>query len=350
MQKKFYNRDLYIHDLHLELSSKCNAACPMCWRNDHGDKANPELIEEHLDLDVLDNIDVQLQKLTLAGNYGDPLMHPDVIEVVEWFQNKYPDGTINIQTNGGLRNAEWWKLLVKTINNVYRVTVTFGIDGLKDTNHLYRRNVRWDVLMKNAETYISAGGRATWKMLVFKHNQHQIKEAEQLAKDMGFIQFQKIATNRFDYTGKFPVQDKDSNHLYDLEPADSIKEKFVNRNKNRRQTDDPNTAQLFLDKEGKEWQEHKYKINCYAIADTSAYVAADGRTYPCCNTGYHYSNNIWQVQEDHYKINLKENKMSEIISGEFFSMIADRWSSTPLKTCARTCGATRDNLIARVKF
>ena len=34
--------------------------------------------------------------------------------------------------------------------------------------------------------FIEAGGVAYWDMLVFKHNEHQIEEVRQLAKNMGF--------------------------------------------------------------------------------------------------------------------------------------------------------------------
>ena len=35
------------------------------------------------------------------------------------------------------------------------------------------------------------------KMLVFKHNQHQIDEAKQMAKDIGFKSFKEVYTPRF---------------------------------------------------------------------------------------------------------------------------------------------------------
>ena len=62
----------------------------------------------------------------------------------------------------------------------------FSIDGLKNTNELYRRKLEWEKLMRNASAFIEAGGVAYWDMLVFKHNEHQIEEVRQLAKNMGF--------------------------------------------------------------------------------------------------------------------------------------------------------------------
>jgi hypothetical protein len=50
--------------------------------------------------------------------------------------------------------------------------------------------------MRNAETFISAGGNAHWDMLVFKHNEHQVAACEQLAKQMGFKWFRAKVSKR----------------------------------------------------------------------------------------------------------------------------------------------------------
>ena len=39
--------------------------------------------------------------------------------------------------------------------------------------------------MNAMKWYIKAGGVARWEFLVFKHNQHQIEEARQLANELG---------------------------------------------------------------------------------------------------------------------------------------------------------------------
>ena len=57
--------------------------------------------------------------------------------------------------------------------------------------------------MANAKAFIEAGGKARWKMIVFKHNEHQIDEAKLLAKDMGFWEFDKhVSTRNFEYNFK----------------------------------------------------------------------------------------------------------------------------------------------------
>ena len=79
------------------------------------------------------------------------------------------------------KTQEWWRKLAKE-----NVKVTFGLDGLKDTNHPYRISTDFDKIISNANAFIGAGGFAKWHMLVFKHNEHQVEEARQMSKDLGF--------------------------------------------------------------------------------------------------------------------------------------------------------------------
>ena len=64
--------------------------------------------------------------------------------------------------------------------------VVFSVDGLEDTNHIYRRGVKWEKLITNMRAYSATGAYAVWEWLVFEHNQHQVEEARALAKELNF--------------------------------------------------------------------------------------------------------------------------------------------------------------------
>ena len=53
---------------------------------------------------------------------------------------------LSMHTNGSAREQNWWKELAK-----YRVIVTFGIDGLEDTHHLYRISTDFNKIIDNAQ-------------------------------------------------------------------------------------------------------------------------------------------------------------------------------------------------------
>lgn len=328
----FYN--LPLSYIHLELTTKCNAACPMCMRNLQGVE-HPLLVKTDFDITWLDNLDLPANKLTLCGNYGDPVIHPKLPLIIEYWINKY-NNPITLMTNGGMKTPKYWKNLAEISKN--KLKIVFGIDGLEDTNHLYRKNVKWNKLIENAKAFINAGGNATWKFIIFKHNQHQVDDACNYAKSLGFKQFEKIITDRFISNNNeryFSVVNKNNNELYRLYPADYDQTNFKSKNLNRIEI-------------SKKWDG---EINCYAKNENSVYIAADGRVYPCCNTGHHYNLNrpsdkeINELQNTLMIPNIKNIKLSECVMSQFFYKIQEKWNTTnPLMKCKFTCGIKRDNL------
>ena len=121
--------------------------------------------------------------------------------------------------------------------------MVFSIDGLEDTNHVYRKNSNWNKLIKNATAFIDAGGHAHWDMLVYAHNQHQVNQCEQLAQSLGFTWFRAKVSKRPYINGlEFPIG----------------------------------------------WQDPIQKtgpIQCIALQEQSTYIDAQGRVSPCCWLG-----------------------------------------------------------------
>ena len=195
-----------IRFLQMEPTSKCNLLCPQCARVDNG-KINPllpltELIPEDYDRIFTNELSDQLEHIWFNGSYGDPVASRHLNYVIDKLSCKKI--TFTIFTNGSLNSATWWRDLGNQFSKT-NSTVVFSIDGLKDTNHIYRVNSNFKKIMENATAYIQAGGRARWDFLVFEHNQHQVKEAMVLAKKMGFKEFHKKNTARFisgDYTSR----------------------------------------------------------------------------------------------------------------------------------------------------
>ena len=131
-----------------------------------------------------------------------------------------------------------------------------------------------------------------------------------------------------------PVVDKNNQEIYRLYEAKVEEDGFTAKNPNRIQTT-------------KEWTG---EIACYAKKESSVYIAADGRVYPCCNTGYHYNidrtlnREIHELQQQVGAPNIASQKLSDVVQSDFFATVEDRWSSQPLKKCRKTCGVLRDNL------
>ena len=264
-----------VKTLHLEPTSRCNAACPMCARFlDDGITIDPTLELSDLSLEklqaVLSNSFIkQIDKMFMCGNFGDPAASNHALLIFDWFRHINPEITLGMNTNGSLRNPNWWSILGRKLNREKDYCV-FSLDGLEDTNHIYRRNTSWSKIMKNVAAFINAGGKAHWDMLVFKHNEHQVDDCAKLAKDMGFAVFRAKVSKRFT---KRPITG--------LEP--------------------PIVYQPQL----------QYgEISCQALNDSSIYMDYRGEIIPCC----------WLAGEKY--------KISD------FNDIIGRWTPTCIKNCA----------------
>ena len=171
---------------HLELTRRCPLACPACNRTmfkemvvDPKQDINFDHLKKFFPVSVLP----QIKYICLQGNLGDPVYHPQFHDISEHF---FAAQDVNVITNG-MQSHQFWERVLETWPSKSRITLS--IDGLRDTNHLYRRGVIWQRIIDNAQAFINAGGLARWRMLVFDHNAHQLKECEQLAFSMGFKKF-----------------------------------------------------------------------------------------------------------------------------------------------------------------
>jgi len=200
------SRDIRV--LHLEPTDVCQASCPQCARETDADFRKDQ--RHHLTLEQIqqhctDAMIEQLDKMYMYGNYGDPAAGLHTLEIYRYFRRINPSIVLGMNTNGALQNTTWWKNLGKLFHSQKDYAV-FSIDGLADTNHIYRRGVDWTKLMKNIEAYIATGASAHWDMLVYQHNQHQVDACERLANDMGFNWFRAKVSKRAFINGlQFPI-------------------------------------------------------------------------------------------------------------------------------------------------
>lgn len=308
-----------IDTIHFELSNICNASCPMCTRTYYGKDLNFK--KQNFNIKYLENIDYDIKYVYFCGNYGESVAHPYFMDVLDHFYKKNIYTRLDIHTNGGIKNKKFWKNLADYyVKNNIKHTVYFGIDGLKDTNHIYRKNVIWDKLMENVSEFINNGGNAIWNYLVFKHNQHQIKDAEELSKIMGFKNI------NFKHTGRFGN--------YDYYPVYSNKEFLYNIYK----------SDFAIEKDNK----IKNIVSCIAKNKNKIYIDFKNHVMPCCWTGKLVNNlNIkYKDQENFLKkvrlenydeISLSKYKLSKIVKSNVFDKINKFLNTTPLDVCKTNC-------------
>jgi MoaA/NifB/PqqE/SkfB family radical SAM enzyme len=272
-----------IDEYQIEITTYCNASCPQCPRNLNGYGINPYLPLVHLSRETIDKaFDIELcsrlRQIFFCGSYGDPIMHPNFLDILKDFRSKNPTLWIYVHTNGGVHEKEYWREIAEIMNGYGQID--FGIDGLEDTLHLYRKNVKYHKVIENAKSYIDAGGRAQWNYIVFKHNEHQVEEAKELSKTLGFYNILVRNTGRFfnhntiEEMDHWPVYKKENKLDYYLEVPTNDTYK--------------NKSMKLLPNLKKEYKEMKIyfdttPIKCDALAGIGKKVAinADGLVLPC---------------------------------------------------------------------
>jgi len=319
-----------IREIHLEITSRCQASCPMCPRNIQGGIDNPWLVETEITIEQFkewfpESFVKQLNRLFMCGNLGDAIVAKDTLEVFEYLRITNPNISLSLHTNGSARTEKWWKKLAQL-----NVGVTFALDGLEDTNHLYRVGTDFNKIIENATTFISAGGNAKWHMLVFEHNEHQIAQAEQMSKDLGFSEFTQKNSSRF-RGPSMPVLNKEgktSHVIYPTKRSMEISKTIIEHK-----------IQMMLKPE----ESVKAEIHCKSQNGKSMYVGADGAVTPCCwldFTGYEpFNPSLVNYKDKGFDIpNLNFNTLEEIFNSGYFDKIAETWDSDPLRQCSKQCG------------
>lgn len=189
---------LYSHEavqvLEIEITNYCNAFCGACDRNINGGKLNHNLHLQHMSVDIWKSVATEdnlqnIKEIHFDGNFGDAIMHPQFIEYLNILADVKTNLIVKISTNGGARNTQFWHDLASVLNRFDHHYVQFAIDGLEDTNHIYRRGVVWDKLVENVTAFIDNNGYAQWRTIVFDHNKHQIEKMIDTAYRLGFAKF-----------------------------------------------------------------------------------------------------------------------------------------------------------------
>jgi MoaA/NifB/PqqE/SkfB family radical SAM enzyme len=311
-----------IKDIHIEITSKCQARCPMCPRRINGGLLNPLINIDEINLDTFkswfpQSFIKQLNSLFMCGNLGDPIIARDCLEILQYIRQVNPTIHLSLHTNGSARTVTWWEDLA-----VVDVRVVFGIDGLSDTHALYRVGTDFHQILRNATAFILAGGSAEWHMLVFEHNEHEIDVCKNLSEELGFKSFVAKHTTRFK-EGKFNVLDDVGKTTHILYPTEKSKD--------------------MMSKVTGYITDINPEIKCKAQKSQNLYISACGKVSPCCWLDFDWilpnqDSRIDYMDKIGVLPDLNINSLVEIFDSGYFNKIAETWSNNPLMECSKQCG------------
>lgn len=341
-----------IRRVHVEVTTRCNARCPMCMRNYRGSDYNSGYPITELTLaqfkhiltpDILASImqpeqpvngrvpiSYNFQGVIFNGNLGDFAVSRDGVEIVEYLSENNVNVAIN--TNGSSRTPDWWARLA-----LPSVEVGFAIDGLADTHSLHRLDTDWHKILENAQALIAAGGNAVWRFVPFDHNRHQENECRAIAKDLGFSRFENI----YDGRDNTPVFTRDGKYTHqigiDTRPADVVPD-IQPMLENHITWYNKDIVKVDADVPG-------ITYGCNHYRNREIYLAADGAVYPCCYLGFypkemHHPGNA-ELKDLVVENNALEFPLEHCLN--WFSRVEETWQLNSIAEgrtyqCVKSCG------------
>lgn len=253
------------NELHIETTTRCILSCPACPRTVWQEFTKRPVVKSDLDVDALEKFldcesGKQITKFVLGGDYGDSIYYPDLLKLIKRFRNQV---SFEIVTNGSKQTTKFWQNLSDLLTD--KDIVTFSIDGLEHTNHLYRINSNWASIMQGVDIISQGPAQLHWKTIVFRFNYDCLDKIKEFAESKGAT-FYAEKTHRYNNPELVPPDDYvEINHLF--------QEEFAHN--------------------------HQIEIEprCEQVAMT---ISADGYLHPCDwmrNPKTFYKSQLWKQKE-----------------------------------------------------
>ena len=351
--KKAYN-------IILDTTTYCNAKCPQCSRIYSGKGAKlsfagnyyKELPLIHTPFEKIKDAFTEEElsnynRIQLCPTWGDHMMHPYALEIVEHFLSKSPRVLVTINTNGSMRDElYWWKLCALTvkyktryITGGKRLTIVFAVDGIDQEMHgLYRRNTDLQKILDHVKVCSEFKDTVAveTQTVLFKHNQEHLEEIANLCKKYGSQRHLSVISDRF---RKTTYRDGNTWAFYDendnLLKLDRVTDDWLNRFKEKgaiiRQTRIPGLTDI---------------PTCGWSLTNLLNVNFDGNVWPCCFFGLDGLKNKTYWQDHHpfarkyydYNNNIYEKKLEDILKNDWWRELPYViQSKNPIHNCNYNC-------------
>lgn len=293
---------------HIEPTNICTLKCPGCARTQFIQKWPQHWKNHNLDTDiVMKFLDIDLSGKTIhfCGNYGDPIYHPEFIDMVKAF--KVRNTQVIITTNGSYRSEIWWNDLCDLLDS--NDLIQFSVDGTPENFTQYRINADWSSIEMGINVCVQRQIPTEWKYIPFLYNTDSIDSAKQTAQELGITNFYISNSDRFDQATEY------------LQPNDSMLGKRF-QSQQRAKSGRSNLVDPECDN-GK-----------------SYFITATGHFVPCCYIADH---------RFYYKTDFGKNIKSYDISNRTFSQMISQTNlvnfyksikTTPMQVCQFNCPKT----------
>ena len=334
-------------EVFLDLSTLCNAGCPQCHRTAVNNKLKKvdwlPLIQwslEDFQKAFPPSCLEKISEFSICGTWGDPVMNKDIKEIIEYITKTNSKVLIHLDTNGSIRDEQWWWELGMIAGKSLRVV--FAVDGSTQEMHeKYRRFTNLQKVLNNMKAISETKSFVEGHTIMFKHNQDHLEDIKKLCLDYGADSYRITTSDRFDNSnsteGKYfhfenELGEKDMLEIASYEAPGS----FISHTNNKKTLEN--------------------EIQCRWKYSNRILVNIDGQVYPCCyivNSYYksHFADNGIEIHKhpvmkeyaehkDEHNI-FKTDLLSIITKSKWFNQtLPESWNGDkPIEQCVRNCSS-----------
>lgn len=366
---KFHNIEVFF-----DITTRCNAGCPQCHRTDLfnvSKKASwlPDVVwsVNNFKKAVPPKVAKHIKRADICGTWGDPIANNDLPKIVEYLVKENSLIQIDVNTNGSLRNDDWWwKLGCAGGKNL---SVIFAVEGINQKMHEhYRQNTFLDKILNNMDILSNTPAKVKTLCLVWKHNEKYLKEIEKMCIRHGSIEHVLKVTERFD-TGipdapkksdKLEFYNKGEKKVLERTSWKKTEESGVFRSVRQMYYLDSKFLSHDRKKEISNLNKLKKRmdITCEWGNKNKVVINPDGQVWPCCyfcNPTYKNSNDgtkgeyrtsfssnpvMKEYENNKRELNIFHNSLDKILNNKWFKeTLPNSWESKkPVNACVRFCG------------
>ncbi|MDR4506719.1 MAG: radical SAM protein [Candidatus Brocadiaceae bacterium] len=177
----------YPTKISIESGNVCNLRCPLCPTGQQDTSAQKGFISFHLFKKVIDEIGQNLNMIRLY-NWGEPLLHKDLLKMISYAKEHGIDIKISTNLSLNMKNDMREPLLKAGLKVIY-----ISCNGVSPATYLkYHVGGNFSLVMNNMKSLVQkkkelshCDTKLIWLFHVFKHNEHEIEKARELARKMG---------------------------------------------------------------------------------------------------------------------------------------------------------------------
>lgn len=202
------------NDIMIEVTNVCNLKCTTCYS--HQDGREKRFMSLDVFKKIVDSIPFPEDKTMSLYNYGEPLMHPDIWEMLLYAKDTWV-WCVKIATNGSYLTLENALKLIK-----WRLDyLSISVDGT--TQEVYEEFRKWwklkEVLQHIKQMVQLKKKLWTWpdielQFIIMSHNQNQVDAVHSLAKTLwvDFLRYKTVLIKDQKWSELIPEDSKYSRY------------------------------------------------------------------------------------------------------------------------------------------